>query len=307
MRPASLVRKSCQLASRLPRYLRMLKSENVLINLETGLENRFGSCKGRDRDMTQSVHPKLENEVMPHEIGVAMPTLRTLIIVPAFNEARSLPALIRTLQLHCKGCDVAVIDDGSTDGTRQVLAGLARVVSLPCNLGIGGAVQTGIQIALREGYDIAMQVDGDGQHPAEEVGKLLAALQESGCDLVVGTRFRTDGGFKSTLARRAAIYLFSAFLSRICGTRITDATSGFRAMNRRAIQLLARRYSEDYPEVEALVVAHRAGLRIGEVPVRMSERTAGKSSIGSLKSVIYMVKVPLAIFMNLLRRSEAQF
>jgi len=243
----------------------------------------------------------------PHEIGDSKTKMRTLIIVPAFNEVRSLPALIRSLHLHCEGCDVVVIDDGSTDGTRQALTGLARVVSLPCNLGIGGAVQTGIQIALREGYDIAMQVDGDGQHPAEEVGKLLAALHETGCDLVVGTRFRAAGGFKSTLARRAAIYLFSTFLSRVCGTRITDATSGFRAMNRRAIQLLARRYSEDYPEVEALVVAHRAGLRIAEVPVLMSERTAGKSSIGSLKSVIYMVKVPLAIFMNLLRRSEAQF
>lgn len=285
----------------------MSKTENVLVDVETGFENRFGHCEVRDRDMTQTIYSKHENGMMPHEIGAAGPRLRTLIIVPAFNEARSLPALLLSLQMHCKGCDVVVIDDGSTDGTRQVLMGQARVVSLPCNLGIGGAVQTGIQIALREGYDIAMQVDGDGQHPAEEVGKLLGALQESGCDLVVGTRFRTAGGFKSTLARRAAIYLFSAFLSRICGTRITDATSGFRAMNRRAIRLLARRYSEDYPEVEALVVAHRAGLRIGEVPVRMSERTAGKSSIGSLKSVIYMVKVPLAIFMNLLRRSEAQF
>jgi hypothetical protein len=282
-------------------------TESILVNLATGFNNRFGHRMDRDRNMTQSINPKPEMEKTPHEIGAPKAKPRTLIIVPAFNEARSLPALIRSLHLHCEGCDVVVIDDGSTDGTRQVLAGVARVVSLPCNLGIGGAVQTGIQIALREGYDIAMQVDGDGQHPAEEVGKLLAALHETGCDLVVGTRFRAAGGFKSTVARRAAIYLFSTFLSRICGTRITDATSGFRAMNRRAIQLLARRYSEDYPEVEALVVAHRAGLRIAEVPVRMSERTAGKSSIGSLKSVIYMVKVPLAIFMNLLRRSEAQF
>jgi glycosyltransferase involved in cell wall biosynthesis len=256
--------------------------------------------------MAQSINLRAEAERAPLAIDARKPKLRVLIIVPAFNEARSLPALIRSLHSRCAGCDVVVIDDGSTDGTREVLAGLARVVSLPCNLGIGGAVQTGLQIALREDYDLAMQVDGDGQHPADEVGKLLAALHESGCDMVVGSRFRTAGGFKSTVARRMAIHLFSALLSRICGTRITDATSGFRLMNRRAIQLLARRYPEDYPEVEALVVAHRAGLRIAEVPVRMSERTAGKSSIGSIKSLIYMVKVPLAIFMNLLRRTEAQ-
>ncbi len=260
----------------------------------------------RNSMMSQPNNPATEvgANVAAAAAGIGFP--RVLIIVPAFNEARSLPALIRALHSQCPECDVVVIDDGSTDGTREVLAGMARVVSLACNLGIGGAVQTGLKIALLENYDIAIQVDGDGQHPAHEVSKLLAALHETQCDLVVGSRFRNAGGFKSTLARRIAIHLFSASLSRICGTRITDATSGFRAMNRRAIELLARRYSEDYPEVEALVVAHRAGLRIGEVAVRMSERTAGKSSIGSIKSLIYMIKVPLAIFMTLLRRSEAR-
>ncbi len=251
-------------------------------------------------------HPKTEVDTLAGVTTASKGKPRVLIIVPAFNEARSLPALIASLHSHCGDCDVVVVDDGSTDGTRAVLAGVARVVSLPCNLGIGGAVQTGLQIAWRENYDVAMQVDGDGQHPAQEVGKLLAALNETQCDLVVGSRFRDAGGFKSTLARRMAIHLFSASLSRICGTRITDATSGFRAMNRRAIELLALRYSEDYPEVEALVVAHRAGLKIAEVAVQMSARTAGKSSIGSIKSLIYMVKVPLAIFMSLLRRSEAR-
>jgi glycosyltransferase involved in cell wall biosynthesis len=231
---------------------------------------------------------------------------RVLIIVPAFNEAQSLPGLIRALHAEYPGCDVVVIDDGSTDGTREAVASLARVVSLPCNLGIGGAVQTGLQIALREGYDLAVQVDGDGQHPPQEIAKLIAALRKLSCDMVVGTRFRGVGGFQSTAARRIGIRFFASIVSGICGTEITDATSGFRAMNRRAIQLLARRYSEDYPEVEALVVAHLAGLRIAEIPVRMSERSAGRSSIGSLKSLIYMVKVPLAIFMNLLRRNEPQ-
>jgi len=229
---------------------------------------------------------------------------RVLIIVPAYNEAGSLPFLLHALQSACPGCDVVVIDDGSTDKTRVVAKGLARVVSLPCNLGIGGAVQTGLQIAFEEGYQFAVQVDGDGQHPPGEVAKLLAAQRESGCDLVLGTRFRSAGGFKSTATRRLGIRLFSLILSAVCRTRITDPTSGFRVLSRRAIRLLAHRYSEDFPEVEALVQVHRAGLRLLEVPVQMAERVAGKSSIGAVKSVLYMLKVPLAIFMSLLRRHE---
>lgn len=232
---------------------------------------------------------------------------RVLIVVPAYNEARSLPTLMRDLRAECPGCDVVVIDDGSIDNTRGVLEGMARVVTLPCNLGIGGAVQTGLQIAMQEGYDYAMQVDGDGQHPPHEIAKLLGAMRESGCDLIVGSRFRGEGGFKSTAARRMGIRFFALMLSAICRTKITDPTSGFRIVNRRAIRLLAQRYSEDFPEVEALVVAHRAGLRIAEIPVEMAERSAGRSSIGTVKSLVYMLKVPLAIFMNLLRKPEVTF
>lgn len=215
--------------------------------------------------------------------------------------------MLRSLRTECPACDVVVIDDGSTDGTRQSVADLARVITLPCNLGIGGAVQTGLKVAWREDYDRALQVDGDGQHPAREVRKLIEAQRETGCDMVVGSRFRTAGGFKSTAARRMGIRFFSLILSTICGTKITDPTSGFRVFNRRGIRLLAHTYSEDFPEVEALVVARRAGLKIIEIPVEMAERTAGKSSIGSIKSLIYMVKVPLAIFMTLLRKPEVQF
>ena len=229
---------------------------------------------------------------------------RVLIIVPAYNEAGALPALIRSLCTVWPNCDVVVIDDGSIDGTRQSVSGMARVVSLPCNLGIGGAVQTGLQIALQEDYDYAVQLDGDGQHPPEELEKLLRVARESNCDLVVGSRFRTAGGFKSTAVRRIGIRFFAWMLSSICGTRITDPTSGFRVMGRRAITILSRRYAEDFPEVEAIVQAHCAGLRIAEVPVQMMERVAGKSSIGLVKSLLYMLKVPLAILMSVLRSPE---
>lgn len=232
---------------------------------------------------------------------------RILIVVPAFNEARSLPKLIASLRRECPGCDVVIIDDGSSDGTSAVAGRIARVVTLPCNLGIGGAVQTGLQIAYLEDYDFAMQVDGDGQHPPQEISKLIQSIRESTADMVVGTRFLGKDGFKSTAARRVGIRFFATLLSMVCRTRITDPTSGFRIMNRRAIRLLSKRYSEDFPEVEALVLAHRAGLRIAEVPVQMSERTAGRSSIGMVKSFLYMLKVPLAIFMNLLRKPEMNF
>jgi glycosyltransferase involved in cell wall biosynthesis len=239
------------------------------------------------------------------ETGERRTADRILVVVPAFNESGSLPRLIQELRAECRECDVVVIDDGSTDSTRETAAALTRVIGLPCNLGIGGAVQTGLLIAHREGYDFAVQVDGDGQHPPQELPRMLAAARENNVDLLVGSRFLNLGGFKSTVTRRMGIRFFGVMLSGICRTRITDPTSGFRVFNRRAIRLLAHQYPEDFPEVESLVVAHRAGLRIGEISVTMSERTAGRSSIGGIKSLIYMVKVSLAIFMNVLRKSEA--
>jgi len=238
--------------------------------------------------------------------GIAVdPELRVLFIVPAYNEALTLPSLVRELQTLFPTCDVLVIDDGSTDQTRNVLKGLsARVISLPYRLGVGGAVQTGLHIALQEGYEVAVQVDADGQHPPQEVPKLLAAMRQSGGDLVLGSRFLVPLGYRSTFTRRLGIRLFSHLLSLICRARITDATSGFRAMNRRAIKLLATRYAEDYPEVEAILTVHKAGLRMIEVPVQMSERRAGHSSIGPLDSLQYLVKVTLTILMNLLRKQE---
>jgi len=195
-----------------------------------------------------------------------------------------------------------VIDDGSSDRTSEVASALSvRLISLPCNLGIGGAVQTGLQYAQQQRYDIAVRVDGDGQHPPAEIPKLLQVLKETKSDLVIGSRFRERDGYQSTFGRRIGIRLLSWILSALCQIDITDATSGFSALSRRGICLLAKEYPEDYPEVEAIVIMERAGLRITEIPVSMACRQAGRSSIGMLQSISYMIKVPLAIFMNLVR------
>jgi glycosyltransferase involved in cell wall biosynthesis len=176
------------------------------------------------------------------------------------------------------------------------------VITLPFNLGIGTAVQTGYLVAQDAGYDIAIQVDGDGQHPSSEIATLIAALQEGGVDLVIGSRFLTPGSFRSTRGRRLGIGLLARLVSLAVGHRLTDTTSGFRAAGPRAIALFAAAYPHDYPEVESVVVAHRAGLQIQEVAIEMHERQSGRSSITPIRSAYYMVKVTMAIAMVLLRR-----
>ena len=232
---------------------------------------------------------------------------RVLVVIPAYNEAESLPGLIRELHVTYPAFDVLVVNDGSTDDTEAALSKLpARVISLPCNLGVGGAVQTAFMLAFEEEYDIAIQVDGDGQHPPGEIPKLLAAMEDCGADMVLGSRFLRADGYRSTRGRRLANRLFSCILSALTGWPITDATSGVRAWNRRAIRVLAKEYPEDYPEVEAILRLHQAGLRICEVSVNMLARTTGSSSIGSLEAITYMVKVPVALLMSLLRRRAPQ-
>jgi glycosyltransferase involved in cell wall biosynthesis len=227
---------------------------------------------------------------------------RCLAIVPAFNERASIAAVIADLRAF-PWVDVVVIDDGSGDGTaaEAVRAG-ARVVSLPFNLGIGTAVQTGYLIAQDSGYDIAIQVDGDGQHPPSEISTLVAALQGGDADLVIGSRFLAPGAFRSTRGRRFGIAILAHLVSMAVRYPLTDTTSGFRAAGPRAISLFAAAYPHDYPEVESVVVAHRAGLRIREVPIQMRERRGGRSSITPLRSGYYMIKVIMAIAMVLLRR-----
>jgi glycosyltransferase involved in cell wall biosynthesis len=229
-------------------------------------------------------------------------TPRAIAIVPAFQERASIARVVEDIH-RLSSADVVVIDDGSGDGTAAaaVQAG-ARVITLPFNLGIGSAVQTGYMVALEGKYDIAIQVDGDGQHPAEEIDRLIAALVESGADIAVGSRFMGGGDYRPPFGRRVGIAVFARIVSLVTGVRMTDTTSGFRAAGTRAISLFAAAYPHDYPEVEAVIIAHRAGLRLIEVPVAMRERQGGRSSITPVKSGYYMLKVILAIVMVLLRR-----
>jgi glycosyltransferase involved in cell wall biosynthesis len=224
--------------------------------------------------------------------------VRVLAIVPAFNEARNLPGVAAALRHAAPEVDACVVDDGSSDDTAAVAAGLGlRVLRLPLNLGIGGAVQAGYLYARDHGYDLAVQIDGDGQHDPAFLGALLAPVVAGRADLVVGSRFLGEGGFRSTLVRRAGIRYLSGFLRLRCGVRVTDPTSGFRAASRRTIELFARHYPSDYPEPESVAVAHREGLRIEEVPVIMSARPHGASSITWARTLYYLVKVSLALLL----------
>jgi glycosyltransferase involved in cell wall biosynthesis len=227
-----------------------------------------------------------------------------LAVVPAYNEQATVGDVVRALHEQAPDFDVLVIDDGSTDDTtQQAVAAGAEVVRLPFNLGIGGAVQTGFVFAREHGYDFMVQVDGDGQHDPGELPKLLDAIRGGrDVDMVCGSRFIVDMRYPAPISRRTGIHVFAFLLSKIVGQRISDPTSGFRMYNRRAIELFASDYPHDYPEVEAVLMLHHHRLTMREVPVRMFVRGGGVSSISSGKSVYYMVKVLLAIFVGLLRR-----
>jgi glycosyltransferase involved in cell wall biosynthesis len=227
-----------------------------------------------------------------------------LAIVPAYNEGGCIAGTVRDIRRHAPGFDVLVVDDGSTDDTAALArAAGAAVVRHPFNLGIGGAVQSGYQYALERDYLVAVQVDGDGQHDPRQIGELLDALRaDPTINMVTGSRFLTAAeGYQSTKSRRLGIRLFARLLSVVTGRRVTDPTSGFRMCDRSGIELFARDYPHDYPEVEAVLMVHFHKLVSMEVPVLMRERQAGVSSIRSTASLYYMIKVSLAIFVGLLR------
>jgi glycosyltransferase involved in cell wall biosynthesis len=235
---------------------------------------------------------------------VSEPQPRRIAIVPAFNEEGSIEGVIAEIRDFDGGFDVVVVDDSSSDATAELArAAGAHVVSLPFNLGIGGAMQTGFRFAAEHGYELAVQIDGDGQHDPSELPQILAPVLDGRADLAVGSRFLGDGAFRSSFTRRIGIRLFALIVSAIARQRVTDTTSGFRAVNRAGIELFAADYPHDYPEVEATVMVVKHRLRLVEVPVRMRERQAGRSSINALDSIYYMAKVLLALLVSVFRRS----
>jgi len=241
------------------------------------------------------------------ETAPAPPTVRAAVkriaIVPARNEEASIRQVIAGIQRFDPNFEVVVIDDGSADRTAAVAeAAGARVVRLPFNLGIGGAVQTGFQYALEHGFQLAVRLDGDGQHDPGELPALLEPVLSGRADIAVGSRFAGSGEYRPPFARRIGITLFSRLVSLLVRQHVTDTTSGFQALNRRGIRLFAADYPHDYPEVEAVVMVFKHRLRLEEVPVHMRERAAGSSSITAVRSIYYMAKVSLALFVGLFRR-----
>lgn len=224
---------------------------------------------------------------------------RILAIVPALNEARNIGAVVDNLKKVSSWLDVLVIDDGSTDQTAEVARSHgANVISLPVNLGIGGAVQTGFLYAVKNHYDVALQVDGDGQHRAEEIQKLIEPIFRDRADVTIGSRFLSKTAYKSSWSRRMGIYLLSKTIQSVVRRKYTDPTSGFRAYNQKALRMVSAHYSTDYPEPDAIVTLIKNGVRVIEVSVEMDARISGNSSITPFKSGYYMFKVSLAIILN---------
>lgn len=225
--------------------------------------------------------------------------MKILIIIPAYNEEGNILHTLEDLKKEFPQADTLVINDCSKDATLRILKENGEnYIDFPVNLGIGGAVQAGYLYAKQNGYDVAVQFDGDGQHRADCLGKLVEPLLHDESDMIVGSRFlpgSDQDGFKSSAARRFGIWLLSFLIRLVTGKRIYDVTSGFRAVNRELTEYYAENYAQDFPEPEAIVMALNNGFRVREVPVKMNERMAGESSIHSLASVYYMIKVSLAI------------
>jgi hypothetical protein len=238
-------------------------------------------------------------------INMEKRSLKVLVIVPAHNEEKSLGTVLDEIREKAPFADVVVVNDGSTDGTAEVARKHdVEVLSLPLNLGIGGAVQTGFKYAAMKGYDVTVQVDADGQHDPSYLNPLLISLIEGKADIVIGSRYLNDDRVEMPWIRCIGIKYFSWLASKIIGHKITDCSSGYRALNAKAIKLFSENYPIDFPDAEALIVAHKAGLKIAELPVKFRKRNAGKSSLHLLRLIYYPIKETLAIAMLLTKRKE---
>ena len=229
--------------------------------------------------------------------------MKKFIILPAYNEEANIVKTVESIERDAVGFDYIVINDCSTDRTKEICEEHGfHYVDLPINLGIGGAVQTGYKYAWENGYDMAVQVDGDGQHDPEFLELMAEYLETYQVDMVIGSRFIEKQGFQSSGMRRVGIRFFSGLIRLMTGKTITDPTSGLRMAGRNVIELFSKDYPRDYPEPESVVAILRKGLKVAEVPVIMREREGGVSSISMKKSVYYMVKVTLAILIERIRR-----
>ena len=222
--------------------------------------------------------------------------MKSLIIIPAYNEEDIIKEAVGRIRRIQPEMDYLIVNDGSTDKTEEICRkNHFQFISLPINLGIGGAVQAGYRYALQNGYDIAIQMDGDGQHDPQYLDELIAPILNNQADGTIGSRFIEKEGFQSSGTRRFGIKILSTLIFICTGTHIKDVTSGYRAVDKDLLKIYAENYSRDYPEPEAIVIALVHGMKLKEVPVAMKERTTGTSSINLKKSLYYMIKVTLAV------------
>jgi len=232
---------------------------------------------------------------------------KLLILIPAFNEAGAIAGVIREVGEVLPNAPVLVVDDCSADATvSQAVSVGAEVLRLPYHLGLGGCVQAGYKLAFQLGYDYVIRVDGDGQHDPRYIPDLLKVLEETGCHMVIGSRFYQGNGEHTNAVRAIGIWVFRLLLRPILGQPVRDPTSGFVGVNREALQVFSRSFPLEYPEIEALVVLQRKRFRFQEVPVKMRPRQAGRSTITAVKSLYYIIHVLLGVFVNILKFEGGQ-
>lgn len=233
--------------------------------------------------------------------------MRVLVIIPCYNEQDNLQRVISALNTASPQADYLVVNDCSTDNSEQLCKEKGfNYISLPVNLGIGGGVQSGYQYSVEHGYDITVQMDGDGQHDPQYLAGIVEPVANGELDMCIGSRFITKEGFQTSRMRRLGIGIISLVIRVLCGKKVLDTTSGFRACSKELTAFYARNYAQDYPEPEAIISAHLQGFRVGERPVIMRERTSGVSSINALRSVYYMVKVVLSLLVYRLTCSKPE-